>query len=93
MVGFTGVHVPSAPGSVDIQVKKRTRICLCKMACYIFYLEFCTGELRLIPLFSKAMLLNAALAMAYVLVGSFRELLSFKCTHFLARLCTYSIVD
>jgi hypothetical protein len=39
------------------------------------------------------MLLNAALAMAYVLVGSFRELLSFKCTHFPAHLCTYSIVD
>lgn len=93
MVGFTGVHVPSAPGGVDIQTKKRTRICLCKMACHTIYLETCTGELRLIPLFSKAMLLNAALAMAYVFVGNFRELLSFKCTHFPARLCTYSIAD
>jgi hypothetical protein len=39
------------------------------------------------------MLLNSAVAAAYVLVGSFRGLLSFKGTHFLACVCTYSIAD
>jgi len=39
------------------------------------------------------MLLNAAVAATYVLVGSFRELLSFKGTHSLARVYMYSMVD